>query len=178
MKSLPVPRTRRAAVAAVALLGLALAGCGNASPSVVAYVGDEEISQSALESAVAGVSSTLEEGQTVSSEAVVNAMIHGELSQQIAARANITITDADRDAVLQASELAPLVAVPAAKPVAYDVADQQIVSQQVGPEAYLQQVQQLPVKLNPRYGVLDPAQKLVVTGQSGSLSQPAAGETP
>ena len=178
MKSLPVPRTRRAAVAAVALLGLALAGCGNASPAVVAYVGDEAISQSSLESAVAGVSSTLQEGQTVSSQAVVNAMIHGALSEQIAARENIAITDADRDAVLQASELAPLVAVPAAKPVAYDVADQQIVSQQVGPDAYLQQVQQLPVKLNPRYGVLDPGQKLIVTGQSGSLSRPAAGETP
>ena len=178
MKSLPVPRTRRVAVAAVALLGLALAGCGNASPAVVAYVGDEAISQSSVESAVAGVSSTLEQGQTVSSEAVVNAMIHGALSEQIAARENIAITDADRDAVLQASELAPLVAIPAAKPVAYDVADQQIVAQQVGPEAYLEQVQQLPVKLNPRYGVLDPGQKLIVTGQSGSLSQPAAGETP
>ena len=178
MKSLPVPPTRRAAVAAVALLGLALAGCGNASPAVVAYVGDEAISQSSVESAVAGVSSTLEQGQTVSSDAVVNAMIHGALSEQIAARENITITDADRDAVLQASELAPLVAIPAAKPIAYDVADQQIVAQQVGPEAYLEQVQQLPVKLNPRYGVLDPGQKLIVTGQSGSLSQPAAGETP
>jgi len=178
MKSLPVPRTRRVAVAAAALLGLALAGCGNASPGVVAYVGDEAISESAVDSAVAGLSSTLQEGQTVSPEAVVNAMIHGALSEQIAARENIAITDADRDAVLQASELAPLVAVPAAKPVAYDVADQQIVAQQVGPEAYLQQVQELPVKLNPRYGVLDPGQKLIVTGQSGSLSRPAAGETP
>jgi hypothetical protein len=178
MKSLPVPRTRRAAVAAVAVLGLALAGCGKASPAVVAYVGDETISQSALDSAVAGLSSTLQEGQTVSSEAVVNAMIHGAISQQIAARENITITDADRDAVLQDSDLAPLVAVPAAKQVAYDVADQTIVAQKVGPDAYLAKVQQLPVKLNPRYGVLDPAQKLIVTGQSGSLSQPAAGATP
>jgi hypothetical protein len=178
MKSLPVPPTRRAAVAAVALLGLALAGCGNASPAVVAYVGDEAISQSSLESAVAGVSSTLQQGQVVSSQAVVNAMIHGALAEQIAARENITITDADRDAVLQATELAPLVAIPAAKPIAYDVADQQIVAQQVGSDAYLEQVQQLPVKLNPRYGVLDPGQKLIVTGQSGSLSQPAAGATP
>jgi hypothetical protein len=178
MKSLPVPRTRRVAVAAVALLGLALAGCGNASPGVVAYVGDEAISQSSVDSAVAGLSSTLQEGQTVSSQAVVNAMIHGALAEQIAARENITITDADRDAVLQATELAPLVAIPAAKPIAYDVADQQIVAQQVGSDAYLEQVQQLPVKLNPRYGVLDPGQKLIVTGQSGSLSQPAAGATP
>ena len=178
MKSLPLPRSRRTAVAAGALLALALAGCGQASPGVVAYVGDQTISQSAVEQAVAGLSSTLQEGQTVSSEAVVNAMIQGTIAEQIAAQQQIPLTDADRDAVLQASELAPLVAIPAAKPIAYDVADQQIVAQQVGPEAYLQQVQQLPVKLNPRYGVLDPGQKLIVTGQSGSLSQPAAGETP
>jgi hypothetical protein len=30
------------------------------------------------------------------------------------------------------------------------------------------------VTLNPRYGVLDPEQKIVVTGRSGSLSEPAA----
>jgi hypothetical protein len=160
------------------LLGLALAGCAEASPGVVAYVGDDTISQTSLDRAVSGLSSTLEEGQTVSSEAVVNAMIQGELSEQIAADQKIAITDADRDAVLAGSELAPLVAVTDAKPVVYDVADQQIVAQKIGAEAYLAEVQRRSVKLNPRYGVLDPAQKIIVTGQSGSLSRPAAGATP
>ena len=178
MKSLPLPRSRRTAVAAGALLALALAGCGQASPGVVAYVGDQTITQSAVEQAVAGLSSTLQEGQTVSSEAVVNAMIQGTIAEQIAAEQQIPLTDADRDAVLQGSNLAPLLAVPAAKPVAYDVADQQIVAQKLGSEAFLAALQQMPVKLNPRYGVLDPAQKVIATGQSGSLSLPAAGATP
>ena len=55
----------------------------------------------------------------------------------------------------------------------YDVADSQLVAERLGPEAYLAEIERRQVTLNPRYGVLDPAQKTIVTGQSGSLSQPA-----
>ncbi|GAA1427506.1 hypothetical protein GCM10009616_04790 [Microlunatus lacustris] len=171
MKLLPAPRLRRAAAAAVAVV--ALAGCSNASPSVVAYVGDSQISQRQLEQAVDGLSSTLEEGQTVSSEAVVNAMIQGEIAAQVAAEQDITLTDADRDAVLAQSELAPLTSVPAAREVVHDVADSQIVAQRLGADAFLAAIAQRDVTLNPRYGVLDPEQKIVVSGQTGSLSEPA-----
>jgi hypothetical protein len=178
MKSLPVSRSRRVAMAATALLGLALAGCAHASPGVVAYVGDDTITQSTLDTAVVALSSTLQEGQTVSAQAVVNAMIQGKLSEQIAAEQKIAITDADRDAALQGSNLEALVAVPGAKEVAYDLADQQIVAKKIGAESYLKEIERRPVKLNPRYGVLDPAQKTIVSGQSGSLSSPVAGTTP
>lgn len=171
MKLLPAPRTRRAAAAALALV--ALTGCSGASPSAVAYVGGTKISQTQLQQAVDGLSSTLEEGQTVSQEAVVNAMIQGELAGQIAEEQGIPLTDADRDAVLAQSELAPLVQVPAAREVVYDVADYQLVAQQLGEQALLAEVGEREVTLNPRYGVLDPAQKLVVPGRTGSLSEPA-----
>ena len=173
MTSLPLPRPRRVVAAAAVLLGLALAGCADASPGVVAYVGDDRITQSELDTAVTGISSALEEGQTVSSENVVNAMIQGRLAEQIATERRIALTDADRDAVLKGSGLEPLAGVEAAKPVVYDVADSQLVLQQLGEEAYLAEIGRRPVKLNPRYGVLDPARKAIVTGQSGSLSQPA-----
>lgn len=165
---------RRSLVAATALLGFALTSCANAEPGVVAYVGDAEISQSQLDRAVTALSSTLQPGQTVSSEAVVNALIQGALAEQIAADQGIAVTDGDRERVLQGSALAPLVAVPDAKPVAYDVADQAIVSEKVGAEAYLAEVERREVTLNPRFGVLDPKQKIILTDQSGSLSVPAA----
>ena len=171
MKSLPAPRLRRAAVSAVALV--ALVGCSNASPSVVAYVGDGEVTQTELDEAMTGLRSTLEEGQTVSSEAVVNAMIQGELAAQIAADRGITVTDAQRDSLLAQSELAPLVQVPGARELVYDVADSEIVSQEVGIEEYRAELKTRKVTLNPRYGVLDPEQKVLVTGRSGSLSEPA-----
>ena len=51
--------------------------------------------------------------------------------------------------------------------VAYDVADQQIVSGKIGSEAYLAAVSEQPVTLNPRFGVLDPTQKTIITDQVG-----------
>lgn len=171
MKFLPAPRLRRAAASALALV--ALVGCSNASPSVVAYVGDSELTQTEVDQAIAGIRSTLEEGQTVSSEAVLNTMIQGELAAQIAADRSLTITDAQRDSVLAQSELAPLLKVPGARPVVYDLADSELVSQQVGAEDYLAELKTRKVTLNPRYGVLDPDQKTLVTGRSGSLSEPA-----
>jgi hypothetical protein len=172
----------RRAVLAVALSAtLGAAGCASSAPGVVAYVGDQQITQKQVQTAVAAVSSTVEAGQTVSTEAVVNAMIHGELASQIAAEKKITITDAQRDAFLKTSNLATLLTVPDAKPIAYDVADEQLVAKQLGAAPFLAEIEKRTVKLNPRYGVLDPKQKTIVEGQSGSLSQPdpaAATPTP
>jgi hypothetical protein len=111
---------------------LLTAGCSKAAPSVVAYVDGSTITQQQLDDAVAGVSSILQEGQSVSNPAVVNVLIHGIIADKLAAANKITITDSDRDALIKNSNLAPLLNVPAGRPVAYDVADQQIVSGQIG----------------------------------------------
>lgn len=166
-------RLRRAAVAAAALLSLTAAACGRSDPGVVAYVGSDEIDQTQVDQAVKGLNSVVEAGQSVQVEAVVNALIQGQLSEQIAADRKIELTDAERVKALQGSNLEALVNVPDAQPVVYDVADQAIVSGRLGPEAYLAAVKERTVTLNPRYGVLDPNQKTIVTDQSGSLSVPA-----
>jgi parvulin-like peptidyl-prolyl isomerase len=161
-----------------AVVILALAGCANAEPGVVAYVGDTRITQGQLDRAVAGVSATLEPGQQISRDAVVNVMIHGVLAEQIAADRNISVTDSERETLIKNTELADLLAVPDAKPIAFDVADQQIVAQRMGAEAYLNAVRERPVTLNPRFGVLDPAQKLILGDRTGSLAKPVPAPTP
>jgi hypothetical protein len=163
---------RRGGALALAALALAAAGC-QADPGTVAYVGGAQVSQQELDTAVAGVQQTLEPGQQVATAAVVNVLIHGQLAEQIAAARRITVTDAQRDKVLAGSNLAPLLEVPAAKEVAYDVATQQLVAQRVGAEAYLAEVAKTEVRLNPRFGQLNPQDKTVVDGTSGSLSVPA-----
>ncbi len=170
-------RAPRAAVAS-ALAGLALltSACGlSGSPSTVAYVGDARVTQSQLDSALTGVQQTLQAGQQVSPSAVVNVMIHGALAEEIGRANGVAVTDAERDAVIKGSNLAGLLNVPDAKPIAYDLADQQLVSQAVGAEVYLKAVQATDVELNPRFGVLDPTQKIIADGQSSSLSLPASG---
>lgn len=168
----------RAGIAASAVALVTLTGCANASPGVAAYVNDTKITDRQLTSAVAGISSTLEEGQQVSAPAVLNAMIHGAIADQLAAKNAIVITDSQRDALLKGSNLAGLVTVPAARPVAYDVADQEIVSKTLGAQAYLTATEAQRVTVNPRYGVLDRKQKLIITDQSGSLANPAITPTP
>jgi SurA N-terminal domain len=157
---------------------LALAGCANAEPGVVAYVGQTRITEEELDRAVAGVSSTLAEGQQVNRDAVVNAMIHGELAEQIAADRNIGVTDSEREELIKTSNLAPLLAVPEARSIAFDVADQRIVGEKIGAEAYLAEVRDRPVTLNPRFGVLEPTQKLIRSDQTGSLARPAPTPAP
>ena len=65
--------------------------------------------------ALGGVQDTLEEGQNVAADAVVNVLIHGDIAEQIAATRKITVTDAERDKVLATSNLASLLEVPAAR---------------------------------------------------------------
>ena len=123
---------------------------------------------------MAGVSETVEEGQQVSPQAVLNAMVHGAIAEQVAAENDIVLTDAERDALLVGSNLEPLLPVPAAKQIAYDVIDQQLVAQRVGAQAYLDLVSRQRVTVNPRYGVLDEEQKLIVADRSGSLAKPSS----
>lgn len=170
-----VPPRSRVAAAALSLAALtAVAGCANANPAVAAYVDGTAISEKQLDASVAGVEQTVQEGQQVSPQAVLDAMVHGVIAEKIAARNGITVTDVDREAILKGSNLEPLLPIPAAKEVAYDIADQQIVAQKVGGQPYLDQVAQQQVTVNPRYGVLDEKQKLVDGEKSGSLARPAS----
>ena len=169
---------RTAALIGLVVVTLFAAGCAKADPSVAAYVGNSKITQQQLDDAVEGVSAILEEGQTVSQAAVINAMIHGLIAEKVAAAHKITITDGQRDALVKNSNLAGLLNEEKAKPVAYDVADQQIVSSKIGSAAYLAAVNDQQVVLNPRFGVLDPKQKTIITDKSASLAVPAPTQTP
>lgn len=160
-------------IALVAVVLVAAAGCAGFRGGNVAYVGEVVISQDQLDSALGGVQQTLQEGQQVATNAVVNVMIHGAIAEQIAATNNVVVTDAQRDKVLATSNLAPLLKVPEAKSIAYDVATQQIVATTLGSKAYLAAMEKIPVSLNPRFGVLNTTEKTIIDGLSSSLSRPA-----
>ena len=181
MRSTRVRAVRAAVLTLAALFLTAFAGCANAEPGVVAYVDGTEVTDRQLREAVEGIESTLEPGQEILRDRVVNTLIVGVISSKLAAKNNIAISDSDRDALLKGSQLEPLLAVPGAKTVAYAAADQALVSKALGAEAYFAAVDQIPVTLNPRYGVLDVREKTIVPGQTGSLAlplEPAAPEAP
>lgn len=174
----PSSLSRRVVTGAAVLVALGTAGltagCANANPAVAAYVDGTTITSKQLDTAVAAVGQTVEEGQQVSTQAVLDALVHGVIADRIAAANGVVVTDAERDAALRDSNLAPLLPIPAAKEVAYDVADQQIVAAKVGSQPYLDQVAKQQVTVNPRYGVIDDQQKLIITDKSGSLAKPSS----
>jgi hypothetical protein len=166
---------RRLCGGVLAAAVLALGGCANAEPGVVAYVRGDRITERQLDQTVGGLANTLQEGQRVNRDAVVNAMIQGAIAAQIATDRNIRVTDAERNELLRTSELAGLLDEPDAKALAYDFADTNLVAKAVGAQAYLDAVKATPVTLNPRFGVLNPEDKTITSvEQTGSLSTPAA----
>ena len=174
-------RTARSAkftarLAGVALLALVASGCSGAEPGVVAYVGDTKITQRQLDEAFDGVTAALPD-QQIPSSAVADALIQGAIADRIAAANNIVITDGDRDVLLKGSNLAPLLDDPRAKVLAYDAVDPELVARKIGADAYVAARTKEPVTLNPRFGVLDPDQKTIVSDQSGSLARPVAPQT-
>lgn len=170
---------RRGWLIATAMAGaLTLTGCAQANPSVVAYVGSTVITQQELDRALSGVEQTLQPGQQVSKPAVISVMIQGRLAEQIATDRQLAISDAERDQALSGSNLAPLLKIPDAKPLAYDFVDSQIVAQRVGAEEYLKVVAAADVRLNPRFGQLFPGDKTIQPNSSGSLSTPAPTPAP
>ena len=160
----------------LAALVLLVSGCGQANPSVAAYVGSEKITDRHVETALQGVRTSLGPEQEVSKIAVVTVLVQGEIAAQIARDHQISLTDTQRNSLLAGSTLAPLLEVPEAKPVAYDIADTEIVSRALGEASYLAEIAKRPVKLNPRFGVLDPTQKTIIPNSSGSLSIPEPAE--
>lgn len=159
-----------------AVVVLLASGCAiEGSPSTVAYVGSDRITQQQLDDAVASVQTALGTEEQVSPQAVVNVKIQGAIAAQLAAQHNITVTDAQRDTLLSQTNLKPLLADPVSRQVAYDIATPQIVAKAIGSAAYLHDLQSADVVLNPRYGVLDPATKTIIDGQSASLSLAASG---
>lgn len=151
---------RRARIGAAALAVTALVtitGCAEGSPGVVAYVGDNEISNRQLTEAVDGVGQALGEGQQIQRGAVVDALVRGEVAAQIAEQEKITITDADRSKLFSSEQGGDeLLANEASKAVAYDLADESIVVEKLGVEKYLGALKAADVKLNPRFGVWNP----------------------
>ncbi len=170
-------RVRLACAGLVLAMAAATAGCSGNNPSDAAIVGGTSITQSDVDRNVEGLAEAFElDPSRINARNVVGAMITGLQAEQIAAQNNITITDGQRDASLATDETgAQLLRVPDAKRLAYDLADAQIVAQQIGAETFTEQAKEINVRLNPRYGNFEQGQ---MTGETGSLSDPVAPETP
>jgi hypothetical protein len=161
-------------VAGLAVVGtLALGGCAG-SPQAAAYVGNTQISQAGVDAvSKAIVEAGAAETTSVARNVVVQIKIQNEIAKQAAARANITVTDAQRQQLLaQNTALDPLLKNPETRDFTIDYVNTAVIlNSDAGKKAATEVIGDTSVRVNPRYGTWDPQQLALAEGSSGSLSE-------
>lgn len=154
------------ALVALALAAGSLTGCSK-SPATAATVNGTTITRSQLQQSLSGANQILGAGNELSSAQVLTVLIQGVVAEDVATQRGLTITDTERNAKLSA----PALAVSAARPFVYDVADANIVAAQVGEAELTRSIKSASVVINPRYGTWQPSSSVAVVAGTGSLSQ-------
>lgn len=110
-------------------------------------------------------------GQQISNDQLLSVLIQGQVVDQVAEKRGITITDAERDKLLNPQ----ILTVPQAQALGYHLADIQIVTKAIGEKQLKKALTKADVEVNPRYGSWDPQQALAVIPGTGSLSRATQG---
>ncbi len=156
--------------AGVAVAALTLTGCAG-NPSQAASVSGVGIA----DETVRGVAQTIVQATgtdpSVALKQATYDLLLGEASRQIAAANGTAISAADKAEVVAQNQLANVVsATPEGAPWGDAVGTTYVLLEEMGEEAYIQQLNQLDIEVNPRYGTWDAAN---VTLGDPSLSRVA-----
>lgn len=154
---------------------LLLTGCAGRDPKVAAVVGDVTITVAQVEQTAAGLAEFNEAPERAGEiqASVLSQLIGFEAVRQIGQSNNITISEADKQALLATStDLTSASADPRLTDFIDGTLQAYLVAQTLGQEATAQAVAGLTVEVNPRFGTWQPELiELDTTG--GSLSTPA-----
>lgn len=153
----------RGVAAGVAIAALTLTGCSR-PPSAAAVVEGQRVPDSAVRevatmlSAVAGIDPAMAPTQATYD------MTLGEASKVIAESNGVTVTDAEIDAlVASSSTLMAAQETGVSDEWVQDVAYTNIVVAALGQEAFISDLQQLDIEINPHYGTWDAANYTIVS---------------
>ncbi len=154
--------------AATALILTACTPGGN-----VAYqVGSQQVEVSTVEQAYQGCEQVLGgQGDPQLRSQVLNALIQGSLTAEVAANRGEPNTQEERDAVIELMpELQKMADDPHCRVVVEAQADINLALSKFGQDTVINDLADIEVELNPRYGRWDPAQ--LGAGGTGSLAIP------
>jgi len=172
-------RAVRALMALVVAGMLALTGCAGQNPTHAASVNGVVITEDQVGQIAQGLATVAgtpdaagEQRQTAAS-----ILIRNEVGRQVAQQNGVTISEADREAVLAtAPQLTQMSQEPALTTFIDDYINSELTRTQLGETEFAAAAETVEVTLNPRYGAWDTTQGML-TGESGSLSSPAPAPT-
>jgi len=168
-------RAVRALMALVVAGMLALTGCAGQNPTHAALVNgviitEDQVGQVAQGLATAGGTPDAPGAQRQTAASI---LIRNEVGRQVGLQRGVTISEADREAVLAtAPQLTQMAEDPALTVFITDYINSELTRTQLGETEFAAAAEDVEVSLNPRYGAWDTTQGSL-TGESGSLSSPA-----
>ena len=161
-------RAVKALVALVVAGMMALSGCSGQNPSHAATVGGVVIPVSEVEALQPAVTPYL---PSPSPSSVAGLLILSKVGVQVADKAGLTFTEAEREAASAAVLPPGLAADPSAAGFVADFLTTALASQALGQQGFAEAASSIEVHVNPRFGTWSLDQLAVVPG--GSLSSPA-----
>ena len=167
------PLLRRAGAGFLALAALLTAG-GCTLRTQTAFTIDGVVTTNRQVSVmIDGCAAALGSPSEIPATVLVTEMIHADVAQRLAAANNIAYSDEELRQPLESGALGDLAKAmlgdPACAQLALDLTLEVLVVRELGGTVYAQAVGQIPITVNPRFGVWNPAD-MSVDG-SGSLSQ-------
>lgn len=170
-----------AGLGAIALLG-SLSACAGA-PGTAATVGDQRITVAEVDQIVRDLPAPIKQQAPglAHPSYVLNVKMRAVAAEQLARERDVPLQALTEQALAE-SDLMPIVAEnPAARELAFGEAEVQVLSQRLGAPVVAAGFAEIPVKVNPRYGMsgLEPVELLddgaAPLIRNSSLSQPAGG---
>lgn len=171
-----------AGLAAVALTASLTACAGR--PSTAAVVGSQRIAVAEIEQAAEGLPDQLKQAEPAVTHPsfVLNATMRSIAAQQVAADHGITDLRAQTERVLAGQNISPIITDdPEAQELLVQTNEVQVLAEQIGAERLNDGFAQIPVEVNPRYGITGLEQVGVAPGapfpqlRNPSLSKSAGG---
>lgn len=171
-----------AGLAAVALTASMTACAGR--PSTAAVVGSQRITVAEIEEAAEGLPDQLKQAEPAVAHPsfVLNAKMRSIAAQQVATGQGIANLRAQTEQLLAGQNISPIITSdPEARELLVQTNEVQVLAEQIGAERLTEGFAQIPVQVNPRYGITGLEQVGVAPGapfpqlRNPSLSKPAGG---
>ena len=159
------------ALAAAVIASLALTGCAAQSPTDAATVSGVRIPESEIGLSIAALATATQSDPREIRLPVVNTAVLGLVAERLADAADIPLTDAARQPILdQVPQLQQIAQTEGGRLYVTDATNYVLVQRTMGEDAFLTECAKVDVALNPRYGSWI-EESCQVSGDTGSLSR-------
>ena len=156
--------------AGLAVAAATLTGC-TPPPSAAAVVEGVRVPVSTVDAGVPAIVMALQETPARAQQVIAFTLAQGEVANVIAARHNLTVSDADISAALATlPSAAALADMEGGEPIIHALIRTNIVVERLGESVFLAEMPSVDVEINPRFGTWDAARGTLVDSSLSTVA--------